>query len=231
MLSLHTAPTTQTLSLLRLPQPPQLLGSLVGFTQTPLQAISGLGQLATQVDPLQTSPIEVQLSAGVAALQPPQFTESLVKLVQIAPLWTVALVLLAGQTLGSVPVQPQTPLVQVAPTAHWMPQPPQLLGSLFSFTHVVPQATSGSGHDSTHFPTLQKKPSEQPKSQLPQLLRSVLRLVQAPSLGQNCSGKAPQVHAPALQNSPPLQALPHEPASSGPQFWLLTSGFTQLLPH
>ena len=55
--SLQAAPWTQTLAGLVLPQPPQLFGSLVGFTQTPLHSISGLGQLATQEKPLQTSPI------------------------------------------------------------------------------------------------------------------------------------------------------------------------------
>ena len=74
------------MAVLTLPQPPQLLGSLVGFTQTPLHSISGLGQLATQVEPLQISPMVVQLSAGTAELQAPQFAGSLAKFVQNTPL-------------------------------------------------------------------------------------------------------------------------------------------------
>ena len=65
--------------------------------------------------------------------------------------------------------------------------------------------------------------------QPPQLLGSVLVSVHAPL--QEASGAAPQEQAPLLQNSPPVQALPHEPASREPQLLSSESGFTQLLPH
>ena len=65
--------------------------------------------------------------------------------------------------------------------------------------------------------------------QPPQLAMSVLVLVQAPP--QKASGALPQVQTPVLQNSPPVQAWPHEPASRGPQLSLSERVFTQLVPH
>jgi hypothetical protein len=64
--------------------------------------------------------------------------------------------------------------------------------------------------------------------QPPQLLLSSSVLVHEPS--QRASGAPPQVQVPLLQNSPPLQALPHDsvPLANAPQLPLSVSGFTQL---
>jgi hypothetical protein len=44
------------------------------------------------------------------------------------------------QDCDAAPLQGQTPLVHVTPVAHALPQPPQLLLSVCSSTHVLPQS-------------------------------------------------------------------------------------------
>src|SRR5438874_1177377 len=89
----------------------------------------------------------------------------------------------APQLFGSTPIttqaplhscsptgHPHVPLPHVAPPVHLMPQPPQLLLSLSSSTHVPPQLF---WPPAQHVPSWQLSPTGHELPQVPQLLGSV----------------------------------------------------------
>jgi len=90
----------------------------------------------------------VPLLVEQATLQPPQLVTLVCRFTQ-APLQAVRP---APQT------RVQAPLVQVSPLAHALPQAPQLLGSVASFTHVLLHNTCPAGQA----PAVQTPPVQLP---------------------------------------------------------------------
>jgi hypothetical protein len=212
---------------------PQLLLSVCGFTQVLPHWMSPVGHEVVQTPLTQTWPPVQTKGPPPSGEQPPQLLLSLLVLVQ-TPLQNAS---------GAAP-QVQAPALQNSPPRQELPQEavplangPQLPLSVSGFTQLLPHWMSPVGQETTHLPEEQTWPLVQmlvPASvspQPPQLLLSSLVLVQTPP--QNAWGAAPHVQPPALQNSPPVQALPHDavPLANAPQLPLSVSGFTQLLPH
>ena len=208
--ALHDSPPGQTAP----PSPaqlPQLFGSLCGFVHCPPHSCSPATQLTAQTPlPLQISP------AGQAPEQPPQWSESVLKLVQNAdaPL---------PQRFGSAAGHEQTPPLQLWPSAHATPlptpepmaQPPQLSGSVSGLLQSPLQSSCPARQEGAHWPApLQRSPAGQTAPPLPahapQLNESLLVLVQnvALPLPQSVGAEFGHWHAPATQLSPIAQTLP-----------------------
>ena len=98
--------------------------------------------------------------------------------------------------------QVQAPITHEVPPVHAVPHPPQLLLSLWAFTQELPQGLRPTGQITPHTPAVQSCPLGQTLPQAPQLLPSVVVLVQALPVQV---GVAP---AHAMQAAPPL---PHAP--------------------
>jgi hypothetical protein len=102
-------------------QPPQLFGSLLGLTQSPLHSISVGSHAPAHVPPLQNGVVpphtvghmpQCDASVNRSTHTPPQFVS---------------------------PGPQQMPLVHVSPAAHALPQPPQFASSVCGSEHVPPQ--------------------------------------------------------------------------------------------
>ena len=104
---------------------------------------------------------------------------------------------------------------------HDVPQPPQLFGSVCSFTHTPLQTLSPVGH--THVPLRQVPPSGQAVPQAPQLLPSVSLLTQV--LAHTVS-PAGQTQVPLWQLPPAGHVVPQ-----APQLLSSVSSFAQTFPH
>lgn len=109
-------------------QPPQLFGSLLMLTQSPLHSVSVGSHAPAQVPPLQTGVLPPQV-----VVHEPQCVLSVSRSTQ-TPLHAVS------------PGAQQIPLVQVSPAAHATPvapaQPPQFASSVIGSEHVPPQLFS-----------------------------------------------------------------------------------------
>ncbi len=119
-LSMHESPVGQ-----EIPQPLQLLGSLVVLTQLSVDG-QNVGTLDGQVQPP-----SVQALLGLAQVlpHPPQLLASLVRLTQVS---------LSGQKVGyEADGQAQPPSTHVSGVVQEVPQVPQLLESLVVLTQVL----------------------------------------------------------------------------------------------
>lgn len=101
----------------------------------------------------------------------------------------------------------QTLLVHPAPEAHVIPQPPQLDGSLVTFTQRLPQSTVLAGQ--LHVPAWQVLPPAQMIPHCPQLLESVF--LSTHSLLQAVLILPVQTHELPVQVAVAAQACPQEP--------------------
>jgi hypothetical protein len=128
------------------PHPPQFFGSLLSSTHTLAQFARGDGhakplhQPLIALPPQHAPPWHDVALAGHTAKQPPQFFKSPPFWVSMHrspqqvnprahPVWRQPVVLV------------HSPPEQACPGAHAWPQMPQLLGSLFSSTHMLAQFT------------------------------------------------------------------------------------------
>lgn len=102
----------------------------------------------------------------------------------------------------------QIPLVQVSPLAHWLPQPPQLVGSVWMFTQILLHSAKDGVGGQAQLPPRHTFPSWQTLPQLPQLLGLKLVLMQIPPQFSSI-GKQPQ--EPPVHRAPWGQGAPHCP--------------------
>jgi hypothetical protein len=72
------------------------------------------------------------------------------------------------------------PFEHTVPDGHFVPQSPQLLGSVFGLAQTCPQRFVPPPHVSAHAPCEQTCPSLQAAPHFPQLSRSRLRSAQVP---------------------------------------------------
>ena len=221
-----------------LPQPPQLLASLVVATHAPSQAV---GKGSVQV----IAPVHwpfVHAAPPQSLSHAPQFCESLSVSVQppsqqLGEVPIVQVVLQLPQLLMSLamsvqPVSPQHPGVVNPSTVQSFPQPPQLLTSvvvsehddeqqLWVPVHALPHVPQFFASDevSSHIPAQQPatrrlsiivQSAPPPDEHPPQLLTSVFVSVHTPS---HCVSPAEQLepHLPAAQTWPVGHAVPHFP--------------------
>lgn len=98
------------------------------------------------------------------------------------------------------------------PLVHWMPQPPQLSGSLDASTHAPPHWIRGATH--THRAPAQVSPPVQRMLHPPQLSESVCTSTHAPT--QSAVGGGQLVaHDPAAQTSVGAHAFVQSPQCAG----------------
>jgi hypothetical protein len=117
-------------------QPPQLFGSLLMLTQSPLHSVSVGSQAPAQVPPLQTGVVPPQV-----VVHEPQCVLSVSRSTQ-TPLQAVS------------PGAQQMPLVQVSPEAHALPQVPQFISSVIGSEHVPLQLFSLAVQHATPVPAV-----------------------------------------------------------------------------
>jgi hypothetical protein len=127
-----------------LPQPPQLLGSLLSSTQPAVQQVLGAAQAGPPLQPMgATQALATHVSPGGHALpQPPQFLGSLVSLTHPARQHVSAPVQ-AGPPLH---VARQVDITQLSPGGQTMPQPPQFSRLLVVSTQSGEQQVSPPVH-------------------------------------------------------------------------------------
>ena len=129
-------------------QAPQLLTSVVVFTQVPLQSVCPLAQLVVTHEPFtQLCPLEQ--AAQTAPAVPQEL--AVVGVTQVLPLQQPF-----GQEVELQLVEEvHCPLTQVWPLKHAWPQVPQLAGSFAVFTHAPPHTMSPPGQEAAHRPPVQ----------------------------------------------------------------------------
>jgi hypothetical protein len=217
-----------------MPQPPQLVGSLVSSTQLPLQLVRPPEQtmlLHTSVPPgpgWQQAPLWQRLEpGGQTTPQPPQLPRSLLVSVQKVPL--PQQVCAPGQPLVAQVPCLQTPATQLAPGPQLWPQVPQLAASLPVLTSQpsnvwLLQSAKPGEHDETRHAEATHEvvpcgtgPQKMPHP--PQLLLSFWVLAQrAPQQvwvpGHPVGPQGP-THTPPEQALPGGQALPQAPQLVG----------------
>jgi hypothetical protein len=129
-LLLHTSGAVQVV-----PQAPQLAGSSLRSTHTPLQLVVGAGH--AQVPALHSKPCAHVLP------QAPQLSSSVCVSTQLAP-----------HCVRAVPQdETHAPLLHVSPAPQTLPHAPQLFGSLPVGTQTPLQSASPTGH--AHAPSTQ----------------------------------------------------------------------------
>jgi hypothetical protein len=111
------------------------------------------------------------------------------------------------------------PPLQTCPDAHFVPQVPQLFGSVVLSVQAagVPHATSGAAHDAEQLPPPHVEPAGQAfdtdvVEHAPQLRLSVFRSWHLPSPHSVCPVTHDTEHAPAEHTVPPLHATAVEHA-------------------
>jgi hypothetical protein len=240
----HVPPTQVAVAGHAVPQVPQFVPLVCGFTQTPLQllvfpvvgqhtlpivVLPGPG--ATQALPLaQVSPaahappagtlvqwpaVQLAVPAGQACPQAPQLARSVCVFTQLAPHSVVG----GGQVPGA-----HCPALHTCPATHTCPQASQLLPSVLVLTHVPPQVVK---------PLLQLATPQTPVvqlavplagggqawPQLPRLVTSLLRLTQAPLQSVVPCAQLPVVQTPLWQAGAwpggAVQTVPQPPQWKG----------------
>jgi hypothetical protein len=112
-------------------------------------------------------------------------------------------------------VDRQTPLMQVAPPVHALPQAPQFVLLVWVFTQTLEQLVRPPVQTTVHDPAEQTCPPGQTLPQVPQLLTSLWRSRQ--TLEQLVCPLPQRVrHMPPEHEVSPVHTLPQ-----APQFWLL----------
>ncbi len=138
-----------------------MLSSLAVLTQVPPQAVRPLGQASTQALPTQVS------SAPQRFPQKPQFRGSLAVSTHVGVSGPCPIT--SSQAVNPVwQLSVQVPSAQSSPGPHWMPQPPQWLGSLAVVAHPSLQATCPLGQLAAQAPLVQVCPAPHAFPQLPQ---------------------------------------------------------------
>jgi hypothetical protein len=112
-------------------------------------------------------------------------------------------------------VTTQAPLTQALPVAHFVPQAPQLFGSLELLVHVPAQFSWPDWQEVTHAPVLHSVPDEQAWLQVPQLLLSDCRSTHAVPQRVALGPHAAAPHIPPEQVWPVPHALPQAPQLLG----------------
>jgi hypothetical protein len=167
-----------------------------------------------QADAVQTPALQVEPLVQTTA-QPPQLLGSLLVLISQP---SVALRLQSAKP--GLQDSKQLPCAQVGVALlleQATLQAPQLLGSVCSFTHVVPHNVCPGGHGARFMQELARQketPGWQTKPQAPQLLLSLCVFVQAP-LQSTWPPVQPVGQAPLVQAWPLGQAVPQEPQFEG----------------
>lgn len=235
------------------PQPPQFMLSLCGFTHTPEQKIVPAPQMLLHEEELHVSP------AGQTVPHPPQFAGSISVLTQegphtVSPVGQVHALAVhpcpvphpapqPPQCAGSIIVSTQVPPQSVAPTtqvqvlvSHTIPpvhaalQAPQWSGfmavSRQTSTPSTLQTIDGAGQAGTQDPPSQSSSAAHALSHTPQCILSRSVSVQAPAQRVSVPTQGTVVQAPALHSSPTSQIVPQVP-----QFAVSVCVSTQVPSH
>lgn len=186
------------------------MGLVCVLTHAPMHSCTPIARMHA------SAPRQVPIThAGVAPPQRfpsiPQFAGSLCRSTQLPPAVIVR------------PVrQVHAPITHACVSAQRRPIIPQLLKSVWMFTHVVPESIVPAGH--WHWPIEQPTAPVQRRPHAPQLFTSLTMSAQPPFMQRTVLG--PHVHAPIAHEPPGPHERPHIPQ-------LLTSvaSVAQVVPH